>query len=155
MKIFCYSLQEESEEEEEEEEETEEAVDTSGMQTPIIDAGLATPSGMSSVGAPGQETPELIELRKRKIEADMEGGDTPSLYTILPEKKADRIGASMMGSTHTYDVPSAAPSGRRLVLVLIKILLIDFQRAVSLKVRSFCVAIYLENYCLGEIDERV
>ena len=113
------------------------------MQTPIIDAGLATPSGMSSVGAPGQETPELIELRKRKIEADMEGGDTPSLYTILPEKKADRIGASMMGSTHTYDVPSAAPSGRRLVLISIKILLIDFQRAVYFKVRSFCVAIFL------------
>ena len=59
--------------------------------------------------------------RKRKIEAGMEGGDTPSLYTILPEKKADRIGASMMGSTHTYDVPSAAPSGRRLVLISIKI----------------------------------
>merc|ERR1712141_320760 len=108
------SEEEESEEEEEEEEEAEEAPDASGMQTPIIDAGLATPSGMSSVGAPGQETPELIELRKRRIEADMEGGDTQSLYTVLPEKKADRIGAGMMGSTHTYDVPSAAPSGRRL-----------------------------------------
>ena len=119
------------------------------MQTPIIDAGLATPSGMSSVGAPGQETPELIELRKRKIEADMEGGDTPSLYTILPEKKADRIGASMMGSTHTYDVPSAAPSGRRLVLISIKILLIYLQRAVYFKVRSFCVAIYLDKYSFG------
>merc|ERR1719328_449430 len=82
------SEEEESEEEEEEEEETEEAPDPSGMQTPIIDAGLATPSGMSSVGAPGQETPELIELRKRRIEADMEGGDTPSLYTVLPEKKS-------------------------------------------------------------------
>ena len=96
--LFVYCLQEE--------EEAEEAPDASGMQTPIIDAGLATPSGMSSVGAPGQETPELIELRKRRIEADMEGGDTPSLYTVLPEKKADRIGASMMGSTHTYDVPA-------------------------------------------------
>ena len=47
------------------------------MQTPIVDAGMATPSGMSSVGAPGQETPELIELRKRRIEQDMEGGETP------------------------------------------------------------------------------
>ena len=54
------SEEEESEEEEEEEEEAEEAVDATGMQTPIIDAGLATPSGMSSVGAPGQETPELV-----------------------------------------------------------------------------------------------
>lgn len=87
------SEEEESEEEEEEEEEMEEAQDPSGMQTPIVDAGMATPSGMSSVGAPGQETPELIELRKRRIEADMEGGETPNLYTILPEKKNDRIGA--------------------------------------------------------------
>merc|ERR1712241_1092506 len=97
--------EEESEEEEEEEEEMEEAQDPSGMQTPIVDAG------MSSVGAPGQETPELIELRKRRIEADMEGGETPNLYTILPEKKNDRIGAGMMGSTHTYDLPSAIPPG--------------------------------------------
>ena len=65
------------------------------MQTPIVDAGMATPSGMSSVGAPGQETPELIELRKRRIEQDMEGGETPNLYTILPEKKTDRMGAGM------------------------------------------------------------
>ena len=65
------------------------------MQTPIVDAGMATPSGMSSVGAPGQETPELIELRKRRIEQDMEGGETPNLYTILPEKKNDRMGAGM------------------------------------------------------------
>jgi len=36
------------------------------------DAGLATPSGMSSVGMGlGQETPDIIELRKKKIEADM------------------------------------------------------------------------------------
>merc|ERR1712156_157031 len=105
------SEEEESEEEEEEEEEMEEAQDPSGMQTPIVDAGMATPSGMSSVGAPGQETPELIELRKRRIEADMEGGETPNLYTILPGKKNDRIGAGMIGSTHTYDLPSAIPPG--------------------------------------------
>ena len=35
----------------------------------------------------------MIELRKRRIEADMEGGDTPSLpYTIIPERKNERIG---------------------------------------------------------------
>ena len=62
------SEEEESEEEEEEEEEAEEAVDATGMQTPIIDAGLATPSGMSSVGAPGQETPELVsQVWKERI----------------------------------------------------------------------------------------
>ena len=42
----------------------------------MVDAGLATPSGMSSVGlaaaAAGGETPELLELRKRRIEAEME-----------------------------------------------------------------------------------
>merc|ERR1711971_722599 len=108
------SEEEESSEEEEEEEEELEAPDTSGMQTPIVDAGMATPSGMSSVGAPGQETPELIELRKRRIEQDMEGGETPNLYTILPEKKNERMGAGMMGSTHTYDLPGAIPAAKRL-----------------------------------------
>lgn len=80
------------------------------MQTPVVDAGLATPSGMSSVGGGlGLETPELIELRKRKIEADMEGGETPSLYTIIPERHNERIGAAMMGSAHTYDIPPPPP----------------------------------------------
>ncbi len=47
----------------------------------------------------------MIELRKRRIEADMEGGETPSLpYTLIPERRNERIGASMMGSTHTYDI---------------------------------------------------
>merc|ERR1719507_909160 len=108
------SEEEESSEEEEEEEEELETPDTSGMRTPIVDAGMATPSGMSSVGAPGQETPELIELRKRRIEQDMEGGETPNLYTILPEKKNERMGAGMMGSTHTYDLPGAIPAAKRL-----------------------------------------
>ena len=47
----------------------------------------------------------MIELRKRRIEADMEGGETPSLpYTLIPERRNERIGASMMGSAHTYDL---------------------------------------------------
>lgn len=29
------------------------------------------------------------------------------LYHVLPEKRTDRVGASMMGSTHVYDVASA------------------------------------------------
>merc|ERR1719291_1581975 len=99
------SEEEESSEDEDEEEEDEAAADTSsGLQTPVVDAGLATPSGTTSVGA-GLETPDNLELRKRRIEADMEGGETPSLpYQILPEKRNERIGASMMGSTHTYDL---------------------------------------------------
>lgn len=67
-------------------------------------SGLITPSGLSSVGA-GMETPDMIELRKRKeIEDAMEtGGDTPALYTVLAEKKTS-VGAAMMGSAHTYDM---------------------------------------------------
>lgn len=33
--------------------------------------------------------------------------ETPVLYQVLPEKRADRIGASMMGSTHVYDMSTA------------------------------------------------
>lgn len=62
----------EEEEEEDEEEETEEnEVDQTGLITPA-DGGLITPSGITSIPA-GMETPDMIELRKRKIEADMEG----------------------------------------------------------------------------------
>lgn len=34
--------------------------------------------------------------------------ETPVLYQVLPEKRTDRIGASMMGSTHVYDMSTAA-----------------------------------------------
>merc|ERR1719193_1298818 len=96
--------EEESDSEEEEEEEEEEAAD-SGLQTPVVEPGLATPSGTTSVGGAGLETPDMIELRKRRIEADMEGGETPSLpYTVIPERRNERIGGSMMGSAHTYDI---------------------------------------------------
>lgn len=69
-----------------------------------------TPSGISTTGA-GLETPDMIELRKRKtqIESDMEsnaGGDTPALYKILPEKAA-HVGGSMMGSAKVYDISHA------------------------------------------------
>lgn len=69
-----------------------------------------TPSGTSTTGA-GLETPDMIELRKRKtqIESDMEsvsGTETPHLYKILPEK-ASNVGASMMGSSKVYDISHA------------------------------------------------
>uniref|UniRef100_A0A8C8VWL4 Splicing factor 3b, subunit 2 n=1 Tax=Peromyscus maniculatus bairdii TaxID=230844 RepID=A0A8C8VWL4_PERMB len=57
---------EESSEEEEEEESDEDKPDETGFITPA-DSGLITPGGFSSVPA-GMETPELIELRKKKIE---------------------------------------------------------------------------------------
>lgn len=110
--------EESSEEEEDEEEETTDAneeedgvaagkLDPSGLVTPS--EGLATPGGYSSSIPPGLETPGLIELRKRKIEEEMEKRDNPALYQVLQEKKPERQGPSMMASTHVYDV--AASSG--------------------------------------------
>merc|ERR1719495_2895406 len=96
----------ESEEEEDDEDEGGEG-DGTGLQTPVVDTGLATPSGTAS-SVQGLETPDNLELRKRRIEADMEGGETPSLpYQIIPEKQGGRIGNAMMGSTHTYDIKRA------------------------------------------------
>lgn len=66
-----------------------------------------TPSGISSSVTAGLETPDMIELRKRKIEAEMEsGGETPALYKVLPEKAA-AVGGSMMGSSKVYDLAAA------------------------------------------------
>ncbi|PVD26216.1 hypothetical protein C0Q70_13886 [Pomacea canaliculata] len=93
-------LESESESESESEEEEEEQ-DDSGLVTPA--EGLVTPSGLTSVPV-GVETPDMIELRKRRIEDAMDqGGDTPALYTVLPEKKTT-VGAAMMGSAHIYDM---------------------------------------------------
>merc|ERR1712013_698412 len=99
--------EEESSEEEEEDEDEEGGDEATGLQTPVVEAGLATPSGTAS-SVQGLETPESLELRKRRIEADMEGGETPSLpYQIIPEKQGGKIGNAMMGSTHTYDIKRA------------------------------------------------
>ncbi|XP_037615271.1 splicing factor 3B subunit 2 isoform X2 [Sebastes umbrosus] len=96
---------EESSEEEEEEESDEEKTDETGFFTPA-DSGLITPGGFSSVPA-GMETPELIELRKKKIEEAMDGNETPQLFTVLPERRTGPVGAAMMASTHIYDVSGA------------------------------------------------
>uniref|UniRef100_A0AAY4AAV4 PSP proline-rich domain-containing protein n=1 Tax=Denticeps clupeoides TaxID=299321 RepID=A0AAY4AAV4_9TELE len=100
---------EESSEEEEEEESEEEKPDESGFFTPA-DSGLITPGGFSSVPA-GMETPELIELRKKKIEEAMDGNETPQLFTVLPERRAAAVGAAMMASTHVYDAMAGRKAG--------------------------------------------
>ncbi|XP_031440985.1 splicing factor 3B subunit 2 [Clupea harengus] len=100
----------ESSEEEEEEESDEDKPDETGFFTPA-DSGLITPGGFSSVPA-GMETPELIELRKKKIEEAMDGNETPQLFTVLPERRTAAVGAAMMASTHIYDV-SGAMAGRK------------------------------------------
>ena len=93
----------ESEEEEEvveenEEKEAEREVDQSELVTPA--EGLATPSGFSSV-------PTGFELRKKRIESEMENNETPELYTVLPENRADGIGQAMMGSAHVDNIGAA------------------------------------------------
>ena len=56
----------------------------------------------------GMETPDMIELRKKRIEDAMDqGGETPALYTILPEKKSS-VGGAMMGSAHVYDTTAVS-----------------------------------------------
>jgi splicing factor 3B subunit 2 len=105
-KSYWGELESESSEEESEEEEDEERELESGLVTPG-ETGLVTPSGVTSVPV-GIETPDMIELRKRRIEDAMDqGGDTPALpYTVLQEKKSAVAGA-MMGSTHVYDIATA------------------------------------------------
>lgn len=101
-KTLWGELESESEEESSDEESEEGEEDATGLVTPG-EAGLVTPSGITSLPI-GLETPDMIELRKKRIETEMEGGDTPALYTILPEKRAEGVGRAMMGSTHTYDL---------------------------------------------------
>uniref|UniRef100_H3BY69 Splicing factor 3b, subunit 2 n=1 Tax=Tetraodon nigroviridis TaxID=99883 RepID=H3BY69_TETNG len=86
----------------------EESPDETGFFTPA-DSGLITPGGFSSVPA-GMETPELIELRKKKIEEAMDGNETPQLFTVLPERRTGPVGAAMMASTHIYDMSTAMAS---------------------------------------------
>ncbi|CAH2045096.1 unnamed protein product, partial [Iphiclides podalirius] len=111
-------LESESEEESEEEESgSEEEVGGAGA-PPVGGAvtpaeGLATPLGISSV-PPGVETPDTIELRKKKLDSDIEGGDTPALYQVLPERRVG-LTSGMMASTHVYDINAANPGKRAVV----------------------------------------
>ena len=113
--------EDEEEEEEEEEEETEPTkkpgkdIDESGLVTPS--EGLMTPSGISSIPN-GLETPDLIELRKRKIEAEMENNENLQLYQVLPEKKTERLGKDMMASTHIYDISAAVKKNQGIEMAL-------------------------------------
>ncbi|KAI3422202.1 hypothetical protein GPALN_012733 [Globodera pallida] len=77
-----------------------------GYTTPAPTEGFATPSGITTV--PGVETPSsTIELRKKRTMDDsIAGSDTPAppLYTILPEKKVDRVATQLMATSHVYDI---------------------------------------------------
>lgn len=58
------------EEEDEENEDIDTPLDESGLVTPA--EGMVTPSGLTSMVTAGMETPDTIELRKKKIESEME-----------------------------------------------------------------------------------
>ncbi|VDN55095.1 unnamed protein product [Dracunculus medinensis] len=98
---------EDSSEESEEEEEMENAAVETGFITPGTTEGFTTPSGIASGVPTGVDTPDTIELRKgKRAEESIAGGDTPApqLYTVLQERKVERISGQMMASTHVYDL---------------------------------------------------
>eukprot|EP00049_Salpingoeca_infusionum_P008884 m.147110 g.147110 ORF g.147110 m.147110 type:complete len:719 (+) comp14160_c0_seq8:274-2430(+) len=93
----------EDESDEEDSDASDEDVKDTGFETP---SGIAstTPSGTSSVG---HDTPQSLDLRKRKIVETMETrGDQPSLYKIIPQVDTS-VGKAMMGSQHQYDLQAA------------------------------------------------
>jgi splicing factor 3B subunit 2 len=95
-------VEDEDDEEEQDEEMDEEETEMSGMETPI------TASGVSSVSS-GMETPDTIELRKsnKQVGGGMETPDAPQeLYKVLDQKKSS-VGGQIMGSSHTYAVPTS------------------------------------------------
>uniref|UniRef100_A0A1I8AQQ8 PSP domain-containing protein n=1 Tax=Steinernema glaseri TaxID=37863 RepID=A0A1I8AQQ8_9BILA len=99
------SSDEESEEEEDVDMDGEEVPVESGFITPAPTEGFATPSGMTSGVPVGAETPDNIEFRKKKGDESVAGDNTPApLYTVLPEKRVERLSGQMMASTHVYDI---------------------------------------------------
>ncbi|GAA6063317.1 hypothetical protein JCM10212_005485 [Sporobolomyces blumeae] len=120
---------EESEEEEESEDEDSDGegqggVIGDGLSTPAT--GLETPSGLASVTSTvpgGLETPDFLELRKRREptdsstvahgdagdDDDQEDSGPKELYQVLPEKETRMRG--FMGSDRVYDV-SGMSGGR-------------------------------------------
>ncbi|GAA5901032.1 hypothetical protein JCM5296_007291, partial [Sporobolomyces johnsonii] len=113
------SEEEEEESEEEEEEGEGEPTPTGGLETPA--GGLETPSGLASVTSTvpgGLETPDFLELRKRReatdvaAGADEDDGRPKELYQVLPERESRMRG--FMGSDRVYDVSalSGAAAGK-------------------------------------------
>lgn len=114
----------ESEEEEEEEEEEPEPepepvpapranarVPTGGTETP---SGLATPSGYNSVTSTvpgGLETPDFVDLRKKRDGTESEPSGPRELYQVIPEREATAKG--FMGSSTAYDMSNLGKAGGR------------------------------------------
>lgn len=91
----------ESEEEEDSDDDDDEPAPDSGLQTP---SGLDTPSGFNSVTSTvpgGLETPDFLDLRKRREATEVDEGPK-SLYQVIPERESRMRG--LMGSDRVYDV---------------------------------------------------
>lgn len=118
-----------SEEEEESEEESDDESDgeggtgpsaADGLQTPT---GLETPSGLASITSTvpgGLETPDFLELRKRRegpgaVEnAELSNGPK-ALYHVIPEKESKVTG--FMGSERVYDVRGVSQHGHNVAML--------------------------------------
>lgn len=72
------------------------------MMTPL--EGLVTPSGLTSIPA-GLETPEMIQLRKKKIEESMEQG------LVLSLCKKDGVLCRIMSAVNPLLVTKRRDSG--------------------------------------------
>lgn len=99
------AVSEDESEDEDEDEDDGEAAPQDGLQTP---SGLETPSGLASVTSTvpgGLETPDFLELRKRRDETEPDAADASGpreLYQVLPERESRMRG--FMGSDRVYDV---------------------------------------------------
>lgn len=114
------SDEEESDEESEEESDDEAGPSTAeGLQTP---SGLETPSGLASITSTvpgGLETPDFLELRKRRdgtavSEPEPDSGPK-SLYQVIPEKETKVTG--FMGSERVYDVRGISQQGHNVAML--------------------------------------
>lgn len=93
------------------------------------EAGLVTPSGYTSESPSdltsintGMETPDAIDLRKRKqaIESAMDdSGEQQTLYKVLGQKDGTAASAGgLMGSQNIYDIEQSKKGSKKTALVV-------------------------------------
>ncbi|KAJ6806066.1 splicing factor 3B subunit 2 [Iris pallida] len=84
----------------EEEEEEEEEVEEEQMEEEEMEAGIESVDSLSSTPT-GVETPDVIDLRKQQRKEP----DRP-LYQVLEEKEEKIAPGTLLGTTHTYNLPA-------------------------------------------------
>lgn len=83
----------------------------------ITESGITSvsESGITSIGT-GMETPDALELRKRKqqIEEAMDDdGEDHALYKVLPTKEGGGASVGFLAGGPTYDVGAAVGAGKK------------------------------------------